>query len=342
MFKLDLYTIQKLKLLAFHVILGVVIINVKLLAQLYFISIFVFFTIAIINSKDKTYFALAGAAYIACAEVFLRMTEATPFWEMGKYTVIYFVGLGILYKGFKLEAWPILVYVLLLIPGIYVAYLNFDFIEESFRTNILFNLSGPLSLFATALFAFQLKFDFNKMMRLVDIMIYPIIAMTVYLVIYSPPLDEIQFTTDSNTASSGGFSGNQVSTVLGLGMFLCYVRFIIPHKHFLLQLINMFFLAFFSLRALLTFSRGGVVTAIIMMFIFTFFFINWTPTITKAKAILKLISLSFGAFILWGITVSITGGLIANRYLGQKADGEQKDITTGRLDILKEELLGFQ
>jgi O-antigen ligase len=342
MFELDRYTIQKLKLIALHIIIGVIISFFRDSSPVYFYIIILFFTVAIFNSKDKTYYVLAGAAYIASAEIFLRMAKAMPFWEMGKYMVIYFVGLGILYKGFKLEAWSILLYVLLLIPGIYIAYLNFDFLDESFRKTILFNLSGPLSLFATALFAFQLKFDFKKMMRLVDIMIYPIITLTVYIFIYAPPLEEIQFTTDSNQLASGGYSGNQVATILGLGMFLCYVRFIIPHKNIFLQIINISLLALFSYRGLLTFSRGGIVTAVIMMLIFTFYFINWTPILTKAKASLKLISLGVGAVVLWGITASITGGLIVNRYMGQRADGEQKDITTGRLDILKDELMAFQ
>jgi O-antigen ligase len=342
MFELDTFTVQKLKLIGLHIIIGVVIGFLRDLSSMYFYIIILFFTIAITNSKDKTYYVLAGAAYIASAEIFLRMTKAMPFWEMGKYMVIYFVGLGIVYKGFKLEAWSILLYLLLLIPGIYVAYLNFDFLDESFRKTILFNLSGPLSLFATALFAFQLKFDFKKMMRLVDIMIYPIISMTVYIFIYAPTLEDIQFTTESNQFASGGYSGNQVATILGLGMFLCYVRFIIPYRNIFLQIINISFLVLFSYRGLLTFSRGGIITAIIMMLIFTFYFINWAPVLSKAKASLKLLSLGFGAVVLWGVTVSITGGLIANRYLGQRADGEQKDITTGRIDILQDELMAFQ
>jgi hypothetical protein len=161
MFELDRYTIQKLKLIALHIIIGVIISFFEDLSPAYFYIIILFFTVAIFNSKDKTYYVLAGTAYIASAEIFLRMAEAMPFWEMGKYMVIYFIGLGIFFKGFKLEAWPILLYVLLLIPGIYIAYLNFDFLEESFRKTILFNLSGPLSLFATALFAFHLSLAYQ-------------------------------------------------------------------------------------------------------------------------------------------------------------------------------------
>lgn len=341
MFSLDQYTIDKLKIIGLHVLIGVIVSNFRALAQLYLLGIFIYFTLAIYKSKNKTYYALAGASYIAAAEIFLRMTKAMPFWEMGKYMVIYFVGLGILYKGFKLKAWPILLYILLLIPGIYIAYLGFDYFDESFRKNILFNLSGPLSLFATALFAYKQKLDFSKMMKLVDIMIYPILAMTVYIIIYAPPIEQIEFTTESNQTASGGYSGNQVSTILGLGMFLAYVRFLKPHKSNLLNLLNIVFLGLFSYRALLTFSRGGVITAILMMIIFTFLFINWAPVVAKAKASIKLIGLGVGAFLLWGAAVAVTGGLIANRYAGERADGTEKDLTTGRADILSDELQAF-
>lgn len=342
MFELDQHTIQKIKMIGYHVLIGILISFNRDLAVFYLAGIFLFYTTLIINGKDKVYYTLAAAAYISSAEIFLRMAKAMPFWESGKYMVIFFVGIGLLYKGFKLQAWPILIYVLLLIPGIYVAYLNFEFLEESFRKTILFNLSGPLSLFATALFTFQQKLEFSKMLRLVDLMIYPVISMTVYLFIYAPSLEVVNFTTESNQIVSGGYSGNQVATILGFGIFLCYVRFLIPHKHILLQLLNLIFLSLFSYRGLLTFSRGGIITGIIMMFIFTLFFINWSPLLSKAKATLKLVSLGFGAFVLWGLVASVTGGLIVNRYLGQKADGEQKDITTGRLDILQQELQAFQ
>lgn len=342
MFDLDSYTLHKLKMIAFHIAIGVAIGFFQALAVYYLTAIFIFYTLVIINGNNKVYYVLAGAAYISSAEIFLRMTKAMPFWETGKYLVIFFMFLGMFFKGFKLQAWPILIYVLLLLPGIYIAYLNFNFFEESFRKTILFNLSGPLCLFATALFTFQLKFDFKKMLNIIDTLIYPIVAMSVYILIYSPPMEEIQFTTESNAYASGGYSGNQVATILGLGIFLCFVRFILPYKHILLKLLNLFFLALFSYLGILTFSRGGIITGILMMMVFTVLYLNWTSLLHKAKATLKLIALGFGAISLWGIIVTITGGLIINRYLGKRASGEQKDITTGRLDILKEELQAFQ
>jgi O-antigen ligase len=333
--------LAKFQHLILHVGIGLVVSQVRALAQLYLLGIVVYFVYQIITKSNKTYYALGAAAYIAAAEVFLRMTKAMPFWELGKYLVIFFMLLGMLYEGFKLKAWPVLIFVLLLLPGVVVAYLNFDYFDESFRKTILFNLSGPLSLFATALFCYQKQIKFDALLKLVDLMLLPIITMVVYIILYAPPIEQIVFTTESNQAASGGYSGNQVATILGLGMFLSYIRFLIPPKNATLNIINMGVLGLLTYRCLLTFSRGGFITAIIMMVIFTVLFINWAPLAKKARATVKLVGLGVGGFVLWGAVVAVTGGLIVNRYAGKNAVGEEKDLTTGRADIISTELEAF-
>ena len=333
--------LAKFQHLILHAGIGMVVSQVRALAQFYLLGIVVYFVYQIITKKEKTYYALGGAAYIAAAEVFLRMTKAMPFWELGKYLVIFFMLLGMLYEGFKLKAWPVLAFVLLLLPGVVIAYLNFDYFDESFRKTILFNLSGPLSLFATALFCYHKQIKFTTLLRLVDLMLLPIISMVVYIILYAPPMEQVVFTTESNALTSGGYSGNQVATVLGLGMFLSYVRFLIPPKHAILNLLNIGVLGLLTYRCLLTFSRGGFITALLMMGIFTVLFISWAPLAKKAKATVKLVGLGVGGFVLWGVVVAVTGGLIVNRYTGKNALGEEQDITSGRGDILSQELEAF-
>lgn len=322
-----------------HLAIGMVINYFRPLAQLYLLLIVIFFFVKIINTHNKIYWVLGGACYFASAEVFLRMTGGMPFWEMGKYVVILFMLVGMVYEGFNLKAWPVLLFLFLLLPGVLVAYLSFDYFEESFRTTITFNLSGPLSLFATALFCYKKSFKFKNLLKLIDLMILPLLAMLVYIILYVP--EDIVFTTESNTATSGGYSGNQVSTVLGLGMFLTYVRFLIPYKNNLLNIMNAGLLALFTYRCLLTFSRGGFVTAVVMMIVFTVLFINWVPLAKKALATAKVIGLGIGGFLIWGLAMIVTGGLILNRYTGKNTAGEQQDITTGRADILAEEIQAF-
>jgi hypothetical protein len=341
MFGLDKDTTLYLQRLLLHVGIGVLVSKFRVLAQVYLLVIVVYFVFQIVRQTNTTYYALGAAAYIAAAEVFLRMSGGLPFWELGKYLVIFFMLLGMFYEGFKLKAWPVLAFLFLLLPGVVVGYLNFDYFEESFRKAVLFNLSGPLSLFATALFCYQREIKFKTLLKVVDVMLLPLVSMVVYITLYAPPSQDIVFTTESNLAASGGFSGNQVSTILGLGIFLAYIRFLIPYKNNLLNVINIGLLGLLTYRCLLTFSRGGFITAIVMMVVFTVLYINWAPLAKKAKASAKLIGLGVGGFLLWGTVMAATGGLIYNRYAGQNARGEDQDITTGRAEIFSEELMAF-
>jgi len=341
MFGLDKDTTLYLQRLLLHVGIGILVSKFRVLAQVYLLAIVVYFVFQIIRQTNKTYYALGAAAYIAAAEIFLRMSKAMPFWELGKYLVIFFMLLGMFYEGFKLKAWPVLAFLFLLLPGVIVGYLNFDYFDESFRKAVLFNLSGPLSLFATALFCYQRQIKFKTLLKVVDLMMLPVLTMVVYIILYAPALENIVFTTESSQAASGGYSGNQVATVLGLGMFLAYIRFLIPYKNYLLNLINTGLLGLLTYRCLLTFSRGGFITAIVMMAVFTVLFINWAPLNKKAKATVKLIGLGIGGFLLWGTVMAVTGGLIYNRYAGQNTRGEDQDITSGRGDIISEELTAF-
>ena len=341
MFGLDKDTTLYLQRLLLHVGIGILVSKFRVLAQVYLLVIVVYFVFQIVRQTNTTYYALGAAAYIAAAEVFLRMSGGLPFWELGKYLVIFFMLLGMFYEGFKLKAWPVLAFLFLLLPGVIVGYLNFDYFEESFRKAVLFNLSGPLSLFATALFCYQREIKFKTLLKVVDVMLLPLVSMVVYITLYAPPSQDIVFTTESNLAASGGFSGNQVSTILGLGIFLAYIRFLIPYKNNLLNVINIGLLGLLTYRCLLTFSRGGFITAIVMMVVFTVLYINWAPLAKKAKASAKLIGLGVGGFLLWGTVMAATGGLIYNRYAGQNARGEDQDITTGRAEIFSEELMAF-
>jgi O-antigen ligase len=106
-------------------------------------------------------------------------------------------------------------------------------------------------------------------------------------------------------------------------------------------LLDVFVLLYFVYRALLTFSRGGLITGVIAIISFVLFY-----TLFK--------KVSFGAFIsyalltavfivsIWLYTSNITGGMLDNRYSGKNANGVKKeDITTGRGEILNEQIASF-
>ncbi|MDN3725302.1 O-antigen ligase family protein [Aequorivita sp. SDUM287046] len=310
--------------------------------MVYLLAVLGYFIYKIIVKKNKAEYVLLAAAYITGAEVFLRMTKAFVFYETGKYAVIFFMFLGIFYLGFKKNAFPYVLYLLLLLPAVMISYDEIHY-SANFRTTVLFNISGPFCLTVAAVFCFGRSICFSKFLRILDYMVYPIIAMVIYIILYTPNIQDIITNTASNSALSGGYGPNQVATVLGLGVFILFTRLLLPYKNKLLHYTMMFFMLVMAYRALLTFSRGGVLVSVIMCLVFIFILYFNTGLRTKTKISLKVFIVVGVTIALWGYTLSQTGGLIGNRYANEDALGREKDdITTGRVDLLAVEMESFK
>ena len=103
-------------MVALHIGLGVLAFTYRPLIFVYLILGVCYFLYRIITKKNKQQEILVAAAYIMAAEVFFRMTKAFIFYETGKYLVILFMILGLVYNGFKKNAFPYVLYILLLLP----------------------------------------------------------------------------------------------------------------------------------------------------------------------------------------------------------------------------------
>ncbi|SRX55327.1 O-antigen ligase [Aequorivita sp. CIP111184] len=312
------------------------------LMLVYLFVVFVYFIYLILIKKDKGQYVLLAAAYITGAEVFLRMTKAFIFYETGKYAVIFFMLLGIIYLGFKKNAFPYVIYLFLLLPGVLVSFDAISY-DANFRTAVLFNLSGPLCLTFAAIFCYGRNIYLQDLLKLLDYIVYPIISMVVYITLYTPNVQEMVTGTASNSALSGGYGPNQVATVLGLGVFILFSRLLIPYKNMLVHWTMMFLMICMAYRALLTFSRGGVLVSVIMCLAFIFILYFSTSLKTKAKISVKVLVVIGVALLVWSYTIIQTGGLIGNRYANEDALGREKDdVTTGRVDLLEVEFDAFK
>lgn len=307
----------------------------------YFLAAFVFFCYRMIVSNNKFLTAACASAYFMGAEVFLRMARSAIIWEQGKYAVIFFCLWGMLYVGFKRNAVPYIIYFLLLLPAIGVSLIELDF-DSDFRKSVLFNLSGPFCLTVASVFLYGRTIKLKNFLKILDYIIYPLITTAVYVVLFMPSGKDIFIHASSNAAASGNYSGNQVATVFGLGFFILLTRFFIPYRNPIVHWTMMFFMALMMYRALLTFSRGGVVASVLMAVVFIAIYWLRVGVIGKAKATLKMVALGFGVVFLWGYTTVATGGMITNRYTNKDALGREKeDITTGRAELAEAELAAF-
>ena len=332
-----------LGLVVLHILLGFFIFLFEPLSKLYFIVIMVYFLgrIILVAPSKKTQEVLLGCAYFAGAEVLFRMIKGGIAYEASKYLVILFMLMGMFFKGLSGKGYPYFFYLIALVPAILVASVTLSF-DAKFRTNIAFVLSGPVCLGIAALFCYDRKVTNQQLLKVITYLALPSIAMTVYLFLYNPSIKDTLSGTASNAAASGGFGPNQVSTALGLGMFALTVRLFIKSPGLALKLLNIGILGAMTFRAIVTFSRGGIFAAIIV--IASFLWILFYESSNKQRNnIIGMFLLFITAIVItWTISSNQTYGLIDKRYANLDSQGREKtDITTGRVELFMEEVDGF-
>ena len=330
-----------LTLILLHIAIGILIFYIKPLSKIYGFAILLYGLYYVIKTKNRNNEVLFVSAYIVGSEVFLRMTGGNILYEFSKYGVMIFLSLGMYYSGFSKNAIPFWIYLVLLLPGVIIATETLN-LESDLRTSIAFNISGPACLGIASIYAYNRKILFSQLNNLMLILSLPIITTVVYLILYTPDLKTILTSTGSNPETSGGFGPNQVATVLGLGVFVFFTRLILFSKSKLLFAVNLILLFNILYRGLVTFSRGGILTGFVMIFLFLVLLYSNISSYARARLYIFFIFVSFAFVLTWLYTSSQTGGLIDKRYANQDARGRAKESKfTGREEILASEIDAF-
>ena len=300
----------------------------------------VFFGILfIIKNKNKNNDAIFWSAYMIGSEVLFRMSGGMFFHELPKYSVFLFLltGLFVEHKRHHVSV-SYLVYILLLLIGI--AFVDIPF-NESIRKAIAFNLSGPILLGLSAIYFNKRELSINQILNMLFVLVLPIISMLSLLYFKTPDLDTINFGSQANFATSGGFGPNQVATILGMGIFIFGIHLFLKKRIFPIFIIDLFIFIYLIYRGLITLSRGGVLAAFIVLVVFFFFYI-----ITRKDMLFQIIKYT-GLTVLFGIMLVIysadaTNGMLINRYTNKNAAGVEKaDVSAGRVEIFVTEIDGF-
>ena len=330
-----------LYLIFFHTIIGALGYLLPFTSKIYGYSIFIFWTIYIIKKQNRNNEVLLAAAYIVGSEVFLRMTGGNPLYEISKYGVMFFMLIGMYYSGFSRGALPYWIFILLLVPSVIISTSSLNF-DTDIRKAIAFNLSGPVCLALAALYTFKRKILLEDMNRILLSMGLPIVSCVVYLKFYTPNLQEVITGTESNFTTSGGFGPNQVATVLGLGMFIFFSRFMLESKTKFQIVVNLILALNITYRGMLTFSRGGMITGFVMIILLLTFLYFKSNQGGKLKMNFIIVFVAFAMIGTWTYTSLQTGGLIDKRYSNQDAAGRvKKSQFTGREQIAENEINMF-
>lgn len=267
-------------------------------------------------------------AYIVGSEVLWRMTGAAVFWEFGKFALSAVFLVALVRRGHVKPPLLAVVYFVLLLPSIG---LIADFLEWSLvRRQLSFNLSGPFALFVSAWFFRYVSLSLPRVRTLLLCLLAPILGIGANALFNTASVQNVTFGDASNYVTSGGFGPNQVSAVLGLGAVAAFLYLINSRRgeHFRRLLIFGIIIGLIFQSAL-TFSRSGLVLALISGVVAAFFlFRNQRARIaTVVTGGLLFILLQF---LVVPTLEGLTGGAFGERY---------SDLSsTGRTDIARMDL----
>ncbi|WP_133554088.1 O-antigen ligase family protein [Algoriphagus boseongensis] len=267
------------------------------------------------------------------------MAKTSPYipYELGKYLFSAGMIWGILrYQTGGKAGWVML---MCLLPALFI-----DFSGKVTQADLVFNVLGPLNVALVVVFFYHQKIHVKHFASLIRLMIYPILGVLSYSIIKSPDFDQVEFALGANVDWSGGFGSNQVSTLFGLGALLMFILMInrwVFSGIFLLDALILFGLSF---QGLLTFSRGGMLGAVLGIFIILLYLRT-----ANLKSRIKYQLPKVGKYVIPAILVGVmaylvvdelTSGMLSLRYTGETAGTLQgtkvkslNTVTTGRLEI---------
>jgi hypothetical protein len=294
-----------------HLPLGVLLYNAGPFALLHPMAVFSVGIAWAFQKRTKLDRIALVVGYLIGAEVLWRMAKIPVPWEFGKYgsAAIIFIAL-MNRRPFKVPHLP-LVYFLVLIPACIFPIIELNLSDA--RQHISFTLSGPLLLGMSCWFFANVKTTPLRLRRLIFAILVPLLSVACATLFYTVTAEDLYFNTESNFATSGGFGPNQVSTMLGLGVFIaacCLINFKLDAKFKIFLGIAA---VFFAAQSVLTFSRGGIYSAVGASLALVFFhFRNLGEGVKRMLPILALAAVFF--WFVFPALDDFTGGKLQERF----------------------------
>ncbi|HEX3127358.1 MAG TPA: O-antigen ligase family protein [Thermoanaerobaculia bacterium] len=273
--------------------------------------------------------AICAAAYIAGAEVIWRMAGIRIFWEFSKYAALLILLLAFVrLPRYKTTNWWALFYLGLLIPsvGLTVQQLGLGLARDA----ISFNLSGPVSLAVAVLFFSSVRADALDLEMILFAILGPLLGVLAICTYGTVAASYIRFEAESNFATSGGFGPNQVSALLGLGALL---SLLLAFQHSRPWMRWTFFglTGAFLVQGVLTFSRGGVINAVVCIAFLCVHLIRQPRVRLMVLGVLVVFTF-LGAAVIIPRLNTFTGGALQERY-SSTSGGLRKTIAEEELEI---------
>lgn len=314
-------------LIILHIGIGILLPFLKGIGQI--LSAIVPFLMAaeVIRTKNRNDVALLFAVYLSCAEMVIRTNGINFIYEYGKYFSGLIIIIGLYFKRPK-PSWPLILYFVCLLPSVLLV--KFD--TDQARKSLSFNMSGPLLLFLMSYYCYSLKVSRVFLGKILFLMFLPLLSEVIAIIIKLPSLSTIEFTSQSNKVTSGGFSPNQVSVAMGLGFLVVFFSQLVNLPVIKSKLVNTIMSGLFLAAAAFTFSRGGLFTSLGLALILTIYYVpssaNKKEVISFLKGLISLLLIIALGFI---VLNELTGNKLLDRFTGRL------EVNTGSRRYIKEQ-----
>ena len=298
----------------FHVVLGALstLSPFFLIAWIYFIMARGISVALSQIIKGSAYHLSVLFFYVMSLELLGRMAKTYPFvpYESSKYLLMVFALIGLVLSPRKSVG--IIMMSLLLIPALF-----YDMSGQVDRGDLIFNLMAPISLSFSMAFMVKQRVSWEQLHHLLRLIWLGCLAALVYTFIRTPDFETIQFSLKAQYSTTGDHSSNQVSTIFGLGMFLSIYSVINRLRFSGYYWLDIVFFLFFGFQGLLTFSRGGMLVAVLAIAVVLFFYFTGRGMARKGKLILISVMVIIGGVMVFSVVDEITGGMLTLRYQGE-------------------------
>lgn len=271
------------------------------------------------------------AAYVVGAEIVWRGTHARVFWEYGKYVLIVLIGFALLQKARARFEWRALLFIVCLLPSL----AKLPFFD---REQVAFNLSGPVALGVAVLCFSGIIVDRRLLFRLSVVALGPIVGLAFLATFGTLKADPTSFSIGGKLTTAG-FGPNQVSSALGLGLFLVFVLFLIGPRSRSSRLVFGVIGLWLGAQTLLSFSRGGLWTAAGSILVAAAFLVRDRKR-RGALLVFSIVAFFLFRFVVFPATDRISGGIASRRVIDTDLTGRDKIMKADWMIFRENPVLG--
>jgi len=339
--------------LIFHAFIGFASVNSMWPLVGWFYVLMATFIISLFRPENARFNLLVVICYTMTIEVLGRGVHANPYipTEVGKYAGVVLFALGLVLGGpiKKISIYGVML-IFASLPGLL-------FSESLERKSIVFNYFGPLALFLGVIFCSRQILTFSQFKALLRITIYGIFPLACFAMFKAAEFDKIDYGVTANYEASAGSITNQVSTLMGAAIGIMALMYLSNQKMFRYQAIDLAVLGLFLVRGLLTFSRGGMISAgmaIVLLIIWPKAKSAWQDKQIRMRNV-PIANLFISAILMAALVLAVniyTNNYLLYRYQGRTEaslrsgfvrdkDRSLEQWSSGRLAIVESDLRMF-